>query len=136
MSEFFHLGYHGRDLMALNIVCLFCNLLHLSDISKCDGSTFDEFVISNSAESLVLCVFPREQPSPSDFHLWKEAIGHLCSVTTILPCNLGIHICLPHLPVLWVNTIDCARLYHVCENTYDIYEKQRGLGNQHGTKYD
>jgi hypothetical protein len=43
--------------MALNIVCLFCNLLHLSDISKCDGSTLDKFVISDSAESLVLHVF-------------------------------------------------------------------------------
>jgi hypothetical protein len=136
MLEFFHLGYQGRDLMALNIVRLFCNLLHLSDIFKCGGSTLDEFVISDSAESLVLHVFPGEQPSPSDFHLWKEAIGCLCSGTTILPCTLGRHICLPHLLVLWVTTTDCAHLYHVYENTYDICKKQRGLGTQHGTKYD
>jgi hypothetical protein len=69
MSEFFHLGYQGRDLVALNIVCLFCNLLHLSDISKCDGFTLNKFVISNSAESLVLHAFPWEQPSPFDLHL-------------------------------------------------------------------
>jgi hypothetical protein len=135
MLEFFHLGYQGRDLGPLNIVHLFRNLLHLSDISKCDRSTLDEFVISDSAESLVLYVFPREQPSPSDLYLWKEAIGRLCSGTTILPCTLGRHICLPHLPVLWFTTTDCACLYHVCENTYDIYEKQQGLGTWHGTKY-
>jgi hypothetical protein len=128
MSEFFCLGYQGRDLAALNIVRLFRNLLHLSDTSKCDGSTLDEFVISVSTESLVLHVFLREQPSPSDLHLWKEAIGCLCSGTTILTCTLGRHICLPHLPVLWFTTTDCARLYHVCENVYDIYKRQRGLG--------
>jgi hypothetical protein len=81
-------------------------------------------------------VFPREQPSPSDFHLWKEAIGCLCSGTTILPCTLGRHIRLPHLSVLWFTTTDCACLYHVCENTYDIYKKRRGLGTRPGTKYD
>jgi hypothetical protein len=122
MLESFCLGYWGRDLAALNIICLFPNLLHLSDISKCDSSTLDKFVISNSPESLVLHVFPREQPSPSDFHLWKEAIGHLCSGTAILLYTLGRHICLPHLLVLWFTTTDYAHLYHVCENTYDIYE--------------
>jgi hypothetical protein len=53
MSEFFCLVYWGRDLGALNIVRLFCNHLHLSDISKCDGSTIDEFDISNSTETTV-----------------------------------------------------------------------------------
>ncbi len=124
MSEFFCLDYRGRDLAALNIVQLFCNLLHLSDVSKCDGSTLDKFVTSNSAESLVSHVFLWEQPSPSDFHLWKEAIGCLCSGTTIIPCTLGRHICLLHLPTLCFTTTDCVCLYHVCENTYDIYEKQ------------
>ncbi len=123
MSEFFRLGYWGRDLAALNIVRLFRNLHQLSDISKCDGSTLDEFVISNSTESLVLHVFPWEQLSPSDLHLWKEAICCLCSGTAILPCTLGRHIRLPYLPGPWFTTTDCARLYHVCENTYDIYDK-------------
>ncbi len=136
MSEFFCLGYRGRDLAALNIVRLFCNLLHLSDISKCDDSILDKFGISDSAESLVLHAFLQEQPSPFDFHLWKEAIGCLCSGTTILLSTLGRHIHLPHLPVLWFTTTYCAHLYHVCENIYDIYKKRRGLGTRHKTKYD
>jgi hypothetical protein len=126
MLEFFHLGYWGRDLAALNIVRLFCNLLHLSDISKSDGSILGKFVISNSAESLVLHVFLWEQLSPSDFLLWKEVISRLCSGTTILPCTLGRHICLPHLLVLWYTTTDCALLYHVCENTMTFTESNKG----------
>jgi hypothetical protein len=36
ISEFFQLGYHGKQLAALNVVRCFCNLLHGLDITRCD----------------------------------------------------------------------------------------------------
>ena len=37
MAEYYRIGYRGKDLLALNIVRHYRKLLHLSDISKCDG---------------------------------------------------------------------------------------------------
>jgi hypothetical protein len=74
MSKFFRVGYRGSDLAAQNIVRRHPNLLHLSDILKCDGITLDKFVISNYAERLQKHVFPREEPTASDLSLWRDAI--------------------------------------------------------------
>jgi hypothetical protein len=78
MSEFFHVGYHGNDLAALNIVCRLRNLIHLSNISKYNGIPLDEFVVSDYAKILHLHVFPREEPLASDFRLWCNGIHRLC----------------------------------------------------------
>jgi hypothetical protein len=45
MAELFCLGYQGKELMALNIVRRFRNLLHDSDIAKCDGVSLNKFVV-------------------------------------------------------------------------------------------
>ncbi len=74
MSEFFQVGYRGSNLAVLNIVRRHQNLLHLSDISKCDGITLDKFVVSEYAERLQGHVFPREVPIASDLRFWREAV--------------------------------------------------------------
>jgi hypothetical protein len=43
MLEFFRIGYQGKELLAFNIVRHYRNLLHLSDISMCEGVTLDEY---------------------------------------------------------------------------------------------
>jgi hypothetical protein len=68
MSKFFHLGYRGKDLVSLNIVRCFCNLLHISDITKYDGVMLDKFYISTLSEESALHVFPREEPTLLDFY--------------------------------------------------------------------
>jgi hypothetical protein len=82
MSEFFRIGYRGRSLVALNIVCRFCNLFNMSDIVKCDGHKIDEFIVSGSAKTSTSLVFPREEPMNADFWLWKEAIHQLFNGAT------------------------------------------------------
>ncbi len=69
MLEFYRIGYRGKDLLALNIVRHYRNLLHLSDISKCDGVTLDEYIVSDCAEIPALHEFPCEEPTPSDHRL-------------------------------------------------------------------
>jgi hypothetical protein len=50
MAEFYQIGYRGKQLTGLNIVCCFWNLLHISDIVHGHSSTVDEFVLSNNVE--------------------------------------------------------------------------------------
>jgi hypothetical protein len=89
MSEFFQVRYCGVDLAALNIVRHFCDLLHLSDISKCNGITLDNFVTLDYAETSHSHVFPKEEPLASNFRLWCNVIHRLCSGTSTLPVPLG-----------------------------------------------
>ena len=59
---FFCVGYCGKDLVSLNIVRLFRNILHLSDISKCDGTTLDKFTVLDYLNSLLgTCSHERNQ---------------------------------------------------------------------------
>ena len=74
MAEFYRVGYRAKQLVALNVVRCYQNLLHVSDIVKCDGNTLDEFVLSDSIKTSVLYTFPREDPTTLDFKLWDEAV--------------------------------------------------------------
>ncbi len=67
MSEFSRIGYKGKDLAGLNIVRQYRNLLHVSNISKFDGTTLDKFVTSDVVERSIYHTFPCEEPTASDF---------------------------------------------------------------------
>ncbi len=83
VSKFFCLDY--QQLVALNIVWLFRNLLRVSDIVQCDGITLEKFVILDATEASQLHVFSREDPTPTDFRLWEEAMSSLCSDSQAFP---------------------------------------------------
>ncbi len=116
----FRLGYHGKNLEALNIVRRYRNLIHVSDIVKCDGQSLDEFIISDSSELSCTHTFPREQPTATDFCLWNKAIGKLCSGTTSLPYTLHLYRDAQTNPPL-----------------YNTYRRQRGcVGTRYGKRYN
>ena len=73
MSEFFRIGYRGKELLALNIVHHYHNLLHLSDISKCNGIALNEYIVSDCLEISTLHVFPRKEPTLSDHRLMDRS---------------------------------------------------------------
>ncbi len=104
--QIFCVGYHGKDLFSLNIVHWFCNILHLSDISKCDGTTLGKFTVSDQSELSSWYMFPQEEPRATDFRIWKDGVRCLCSGLTTLPTRLGFYICPPHLPVSWYTMED------------------------------
>jgi hypothetical protein len=139
MSESFRVGYCGNDLAALNNICCFRNLIHLSDISKCNGITLDEFVVFDYAKILHLCVFLREEPLTSDFRLWSNAIHRLCTGTATLPVLLRRYILLPHIACRWFTTADAMTLYHIGGNpdtlSYTAYIRQEGLRMHYASKY-
>ena len=88
----------GQDLVALNVVRWYQNLFHISDIAKADGTTLDDFVLSDSLEISAAYTFPWEEPTQADFGLWNEAISCLCSGTTLLPYPMGKFLKALHLP--------------------------------------
>jgi hypothetical protein len=70
--DFSWVGYKGKELAALNINIVwryYRNLMHNSDISKCDRITLNKFVISDMAEASIHHTFPCEEPTYSDFCL-------------------------------------------------------------------
>jgi hypothetical protein len=97
ISEFFHVGYCGNNLVVFNIVHRFRILIYLSNISKCDGITLNEFVVSDCSKILHLHVFPREEPLAANFRQWHDVIRQLCAGTATIPALLGRLICPPHI---------------------------------------
>jgi hypothetical protein len=140
ISKFFWAGYRGKDLKALNIVQRFRNLLHLSDIVKCDGQTLDEFITSEPSEISGAHTFSQEHPTEADFWLWNIAMDKLCSGTTSLQYALGCFLRKPHLTWSWFTTADADFLYQESQtipSSYNIYRCQRtGIGTRYGKKYD
>ena len=140
VSEFFRLGYRGKELAALNIIRRFRNLLHVSDLVQCDGVTLDEFVISDSTEQSVLHTFPREEPSRSDHRLWGSAIASLFNGSSHLPYTLGRYVSSPHLPRTWFTTNQLDFLYRVSEqgssSAFDVYVLQEDrVSTRRGRRY-
>ncbi len=124
--EFSWVGYKGKELGALNVVWCYRNLLHNSDISKCNGIMLDKFVILDIAETSFCHTFPHEDPTPSDFCLWMDAIARLCTDSTNLPHTLGKLIHLSHLPCPWYKTLFAGEIYYSLDDdpaypTYEIY---------------
>jgi hypothetical protein len=141
MSEFFRIGYRGKDLLALNVMRKFRNLLHVSDIVKCNGHTINEFIISDSSELSVHHTFPLEDPTTSDFRLWKTAKERICDGTTNIPYTLGQFVREPHLPVRWYTTPGAGDLYRIDKDgatcKYDIYRCRIGnMETRNGVRFD
>ena len=63
MSELWKLGFRGKDLESLNTVRKFLNLLHLSDLTACDGSTIDQSVYLEAAVKSQKHVFSDREPN-------------------------------------------------------------------------
>ena len=124
--EFSWAGYKGKELAALNVVRRYRNLLHVSNISKCDGITLNKFVILDMAEAFIHHTFPCNDPTPSDFFPWKDAIVHLCFGSMHLLYTLGKFLCHPHLPQPWYTTLFAGEIYNSLDGnpaypTYEIY---------------
>jgi hypothetical protein len=116
------------------------NLIHVSDIVKCDGQSLDEFIISDLSELSCVHTFPREQPTATDFPQWNEAIGKLCSGTTSSPYTLGHFLRKLHLPWSWYTTTEADHLYRDAQTIpplYITYCRQRGcVGTRYRKKFN
>jgi hypothetical protein len=62
MSEFFPVGYQGKELEVLNVVQRYRNLLHVSDIVKCDRHTIDKIIVLDFSELSTRHISPQEEP--------------------------------------------------------------------------
>jgi hypothetical protein len=80
MQEFFERGYPWDVLSSLNRVRIHYQQLFLSDIFTASGQKLDPEVTrqDNRQQNWSELRWPIEQPSESDFQLWKDAVGALC----------------------------------------------------------
>ncbi len=140
ISEFFRLGYRGKQLAALNVVHCFCNLLHVSDITWCNRLSLKKFVISDRTKQSEQYTFPWEESTRSNFNLWKDAVSCLCAGTTQLPYTLGQLLLqtTPTVAMVYNNIRWCAVFHQQDTNhpTYDVYELRAGrMETRHGRKF-
>jgi len=101
IEVFSSLGYAGHTLIALNVMKNYHNVLHLSDLTCCDGRTIDGTVLSRERGHSAKHRFPYEKPRRSDFALWEEAVQAVSSATWTLPSTLGAYLREPHRPMAW-----------------------------------
>lgn len=79
MRAFSEIGFLGSELLRLNRVRLFQQVLFLSDILEAGGRYVDEAYVNPRphGENRSTYTFPVEHPADSDFELWKHAIQQL-----------------------------------------------------------
>lgn len=90
MQEFIRLGYSGNELLGLNRVRRYQQVLFLSDICGALGSALDERYLRKQpqSKSWSSLKFPVEKPATADFHLWNVAIRQVVP-TAGLAVRLG-----------------------------------------------
>ena len=102
-------GFEGESLQRLSRVLHYKQIIHLSDIVLCDGTTIDKSTLGrHRAESTY--VFPKESPTRTDFALFDLAITWISSPTLSLPQPLGEFTSQGHLVREWFSSLDGSHL--------------------------
>ncbi len=72
-------GYSQADQVCLNWVCLYQQVVFLSDILGASGCTLDERYLSarNGGKKWSSLDFPNEHPPRKDFRLWNQVLHQL-----------------------------------------------------------
>jgi hypothetical protein len=80
MQVLFKIGYHQEILQQLNWVCVFMQVLFLSDILTTPGQKINPKVLScHQLGKAWSCMhWPNECPTKSDFQLWWGAMLVMC----------------------------------------------------------
>ncbi len=80
MQLLFEMGYPWESLRRLNCMCIFLQVLFLSDILTALGNKINpEVLLHRSSSKMRSCMqWPTECPTESDFQLWRDAMHSLC----------------------------------------------------------
>ena len=90
MQMFVAAGFNKEELVRLNRVQLYQQVLFLSCVLGASGKTLDmSYMTSRKAkEKWSKLTFPKEKPPRTDFHLWRLALRQIVPVGGI-PDRLG-----------------------------------------------
>ena len=79
MQRFLELGFSAAQLVILNRVRLHQQVVFLSCVLNALGSDLDAKHLYRrpDGQNWSELKFPKERPTPSDFRLWREALGQL-----------------------------------------------------------
>ena len=122
MPEFMRLGYSDTELVRLNTVRRFQQVVFLSDIVGASGSGLDERYLRRrqDEEEWSTIKFPQECPSHGDFQLWKNAIWQVVPEVG-LPVRLGRFLHEGYKKWEWRLVRDEQHLLHYSGGTMDVY---------------
>ena len=108
-------GMGSAQLEMINTVRKHLGLLHVSDLTLCDGKTLCDGLFDQSRDerSQSNFQFPRERPSGKDFRVWKFFVLSLTSDGQTLTQPLGGYVEEPHIPNQWkYDPVRDALLHH------------------------
>jgi hypothetical protein len=85
-------NYGMEELIQLNTVRCYQQVIFLSDIMDASGRAIDEKYLRRQPlhKNWSTLVFPQERPSPQDFQLWEEALVELTQQRGIRQWMVGI----------------------------------------------
>ncbi len=104
--------YKGQDLTALNVFCMYNQVVHTSCIILCDGRTIDRECLTMTPGHSDGHKFPLQRPTTSNWTLWKNALKKISSQYYTFSHQLEDFASSPHRPKKWTTTHDGHILHH------------------------
>ena len=129
MAEFIRLNYDQHVLKKLNRVRIHQQVIFLSDVMDASGRVIDQTYLERQYhnEKGSKLIFPKEDPSDSDFRLWNVAIPQIRAMGGRL--HIGANLREGHKIWQWRYDIDSLQLFHLRRGGgADLYEPALGEG--------
>ena len=94
-------GYRDKNLESINGLRKYLNLIHLSDLVKCDGRTFSEYLLGVSGWAATNMTFPKEQMIRNDKSLLRQILDSWTDVCNTLLKPPAEYVSPPHTKLYW-----------------------------------
>jgi hypothetical protein len=122
MELFYNAGcYNKVQLDILNRVRKYKCSHSVSDIVDCDGFKVKPSILTTEI-GISSRRFSYEQPTGSDFTLWRAAVAQITSPSFTLTTRLGQYIAFPHHESDWYASNDKSTLFRLhSDDTCDVY---------------
>ena len=128
MAEFIRMDYDTQSLCRLNRVRLHQQVIFLSDVMDVSGRAIESKYLKERPwnERWSTLIFPKEMPSNSDFRLWRTALLQIRALGGRL--HIGAYQRQGHKVWPWMYDIESLQLFHIKEDSVDLYEPALGEG--------
>jgi hypothetical protein len=126
-----------EEMIALNRLRKHLRLHSLADILMADGTTVDKEKVMTELQGESTRTFSWEQPTKSDYNIWRQAIRSITSNALVYPSPLGDFTHTPHRPFQSTASEDEVFVYVKHQNgTFDTYQRSVSIRpTRSGYKY-
>jgi hypothetical protein len=109
----------------------------LSQLTHADGITIKQSCLDRTRNLESTMVFPRQEPTPSNFETWRRVLYTVSSAALRLPVPLGWFRRLPYDKLLWKVSRDRGALVciELATNSRTLYLPSTNIATRHGRRY-